>query len=156
MMAMQIIIRQTGISRYTDCFPTGSDPPDKNAQIGRIIVKSMMFAPIILPIDKSDCFFMIAVTVVTSSGKEVPTAIIVTPIIASETPIRCAMIVPSSTRRSAPITIPAAPTRNFTAFAATSPLKPTAVESNSPVLDKSLIRLFKSTKFEKFLLKGKT
>ena len=40
----------------------------------------------------------------------------------------------------------------FTAFAAASPLKPTAAESNSPVLDKSSIRAFKSTKFEKSLL----
>ena len=112
-IAMQIISIQTGISRNADCFPTGSVPPERNAHIGKIIVKSIMFAPMILPMDKSDCFLAIAVMVVTNSGSEVPTAIIVTPIIASETPNRCAITVPSSTNKSAPITIPAAPRMNF-------------------------------------------
>ena len=110
--------KQTGISRNADCLPTVRVPPDKNAHIGRMRVKSMIFAPIMLPMESSDCFLATAVRVVTSSGKDVPIAIMVTPIIASDTPKWRAITVPSSTSKSAPTTTAAAPIKNLTILSA--------------------------------------
>ena len=67
----------------------------------------------IFPTEREDCFLIIAVTVVTSSGSEVPTATIVAEITASDTPLTVAISVAELTRKSAPITIPAAPTINL-------------------------------------------
>ena len=72
-----------GISICAICSETGSFSPLSNVQIGKIKAESIIFAPIIFPTDKEDSFFRIAVTVVTSSGKDVPIATIVTEIIAS-------------------------------------------------------------------------
>ena len=87
--------------------------PDTIEQSGIISVKSKTLAPIILPADNADCFLTIAVIVVTSSGSEVPTATIVTPIILSETLSHLAISLPLSTSKSAPTTIAAAPTTNL-------------------------------------------
>lgn len=72
-----------GISICAICSETGSFSRLSNVQIGKIKAESIIFAPIIFPTDKEDSFFRIAVTVVTSSGKDVPIATIVTEIIAS-------------------------------------------------------------------------
>ena len=74
---------------------------------------SIRFAPIIFPTEREDCFLTMAVTVVTSSGSEVPTATMVAEITASETPLTVAISVAELTRKSAPKTMPAAPKRNF-------------------------------------------
>ena len=60
--------------------------------------------------------------VVTSSGREVPMAIIVAPIIASGTPRSCARAVPLSMRSCAPSTMAAAPIRNLQMLPATAAL----------------------------------
>ena len=79
------------------------------AQRGRISVVSMMFAPMILPTESDDSFLRIAVSVVTSSGSDVPRAITVKPIIVSLMPISVAIVLPDETRNSAPNTIAAVP-----------------------------------------------
>ena len=61
-------------------------------------VVSITFAPITFPTDIDDCFLMTAVIAVTSSGRDVPIATIVTPMIASETPHEAAMSLPLFTR----------------------------------------------------------
>ena len=75
-----------------------------------------MLAPMIFPMDKLDSFLRIAVSVVTSSGREVPTATSVTAIIRSSTPNAVAIALPPSTRNSEPITIAAAPARKIILF----------------------------------------
>ena len=82
-------------------------------QIGKIKTKSIIFAPIILPTPRSPCFLVIEVIVVISSGKLVPIATIVIAIIPSLTPIAEASSFAFSTKRSAPKTIPAAPSMNL-------------------------------------------
>ena len=78
---------------------------------------SIMFAPMILPTERELCFLAIAVTVVTSSGKEVPMATMVSETMRSGTPrMSDAMIVPLSTKRREPITMPAAPTTKSRIF----------------------------------------
>ena len=54
-----------------------------------------------------------AVTVVTNSGRDVPTATMVTPMTRSEIPASRARALPLSTSRSAPSTTAAAPRVNF-------------------------------------------
>lgn len=109
---MQTQSRQIGISINTPCAEIGSGFPEIIEQIGRMMAISIIFAPIIFPTDKEDCFLAIAVMVVVSSGNEVPTATIVTEIIVSEMLRRCANSVAPSTKNSAPNTMPAAPTMN--------------------------------------------
>ena len=82
MNAISIKQRDTGISMYAVCIESRIKvPPDTNAQIGKIKLISMIFAPTTFPTERDDCFFAIAVIVVTSSGKLVPIAIKVKPII---------------------------------------------------------------------------
>ena len=86
-------------------------PPQIMEQTGIISVRSIMFAPIMLPIDRELCFLAMAVTVVTSSGREVPIATAVRLIILRSTmKILSAIRVPLSTKRFEPMTIPAVPT----------------------------------------------
>ena len=66
-----------------------------------------------LPTDRADCFFTMAVTVVTNSGRDVPTATMVTPMIRSDTPASRAKALPLSTSRSAPSITQAAPSVNL-------------------------------------------
>ena len=73
----------------------------------------MRLAPIMFPTDRDDCFLTMAVTVVTSSGREVPIATMVAEMTAWETPLTTASSVAESTRNSAPNTIPAAPRINL-------------------------------------------
>ena len=87
----------------------GSLPPEIIAQTGRIKQRSMTFAPIILPMDKSCFFLIIDVTVVTSSGSDVPIATRVIATILSGTPIYPASLLPKVTRCCAPPTINAVP-----------------------------------------------
>ena len=79
------------------------------AQSGRIKVVSMMFAPMMLPTESEDSFLRIAVSVVTSSGRDVPRAITVKPTMVSLMPMPNAMVLPDATRNSAPKTIAAVP-----------------------------------------------
>ena len=79
MSATPATARQNGKSSTIACADTGSGVPnfatDIIAQRGSISVMSMMFAPMTLPTDKSDFFLAIAVIVVTSSGRDVPTPV---------------------------------------------------------------------------------
>ena len=61
-------------------------PPETAEHTGRIMVRSMTLAPMILPTDMEASFLAMAVRVVTSSGREVPMATMVTPIMAEGTP----------------------------------------------------------------------
>ena len=78
-----------------------------------------MFAPMMLPTDRDDCFLRMAVMVVTSSGSEVPMAIMVAPMMASGTPSICASAVPLSISSCAPSTMAAAPNTNLPILSAT-------------------------------------
>ena len=63
--------------------------------------------------EREDCFLIIAVMVVTSSGKEVPMATSVTPMIRSEIPMYLASSLPLLTSRFAPTTMLIAPPINL-------------------------------------------
>ena len=54
----------------------------------------MTFAPMMFPTDMDASFFAMAVRVVTSSGRDVPTATIVTPMMLDGTPIKRASSLP--------------------------------------------------------------
>ena len=75
-----------------------------------IRVTSMMLAPTTLPTDMDACFLTMDVMAVTSSGRDVPRATIVTAMIASDTPSILAISVPLLTNRLDPMTIHTAPT----------------------------------------------
>ena len=105
-----------GKSIIADDDEIGSDLPEIIDARGIIRVKSKILAPRILPTDSDDCFLTIAVTVVTSSGREVPTATIVIPIILSLTCINLASALALSTSSCAPPTIPATPSTNLMIF----------------------------------------
>ena len=90
--------------------------PETNEQRGIIRVRSMIFAPKILPRPKLVCFLTTEVTVVTSSGRDVPMATMVAEIRASEIPKCRAISLLESTRRSEPKTIPAVPKTNLMIF----------------------------------------
>ena len=66
--------KSTGKSTHTVSAEKGIFPPYARKHGGRINVRSMMFEPRIFPTDRDACFFVIAEIVVTSSGREVPTA----------------------------------------------------------------------------------
>ena len=100
---------QIGKSNTRLIFSTGRGVPLITAQRGRIRVVSMILAPIMLPTESEFSFFLIAVRVVTSSGREVPSAITVKPMIASLMPMPDAIVLPDETRNSAPKTIAAVP-----------------------------------------------
>ncbi len=84
------------IQQHAPDFQRPGGLPCKSAHSGIISVRSMIFAPMILPTDSEDCFFRIAVMVVTSSGSEVPIAIMVAAITESGTPIMTASAEPLS------------------------------------------------------------
>ena len=111
-MAMQPTKRQAGKSKAADEDAMGSGLPAHTMLTGRINVRSMIFAPRILPMEREDCFLIIAVMVVTSSGKEVPMATSVTPMIRSEIPMYLASSLPLLTSRFAPTTMLMAPPIN--------------------------------------------
>ena len=100
-----------GISINAICDEMGSFSPLSNVQIGKIKAESIIFAPIIFPTDKEDSFFTIAVTVVTSSGREVPIATIVTEIISSLICRISAILQAECTNNSEPATMDTAPTQ---------------------------------------------
>ena len=112
--------KQTGKSIKPACLAIGSDWPEIIEHSGIINVKSKILAPMILPKDNDDCFLLIAVIVVTSSGSDVPIAISVRDIILSDIPTASASKLPLSTSKSAPYTIAAAPTMNFVILMAIS------------------------------------
>ena len=91
-----------------------------SAHTGRIKVRSMIFAPMMLPAESEPCFFAMAVSVVTSSGRDVPMAMMVTEMTRSETPHMEASAEPLSTRSCAPAPVPPAPMRNLTTLVMTA------------------------------------
>ena len=113
---MQVTNRQMGISTRAVVASTGNEPPLIMAQTGRISAMSMMFAPIMLPTPSEGSFLTNEETVVTSSGRLVPMAMAVKPIIFSETPNMAAMALPLSTNSSEPMTMAAAPMMSRTIF----------------------------------------
>lgn len=108
--------KQAGRSKAAEFADTGSSLPDINELKGRISDRSRILAPRIFPTERSDCLLAIAVSVVTSSGKDVPTAMTVTPIMRSDTPAYRARVLSFSTGSCAPITIPIYPAANFRMF----------------------------------------
>ena len=90
---------------------TGRGCPFITAHRGRISVVSIIFAPMTFPTERELSFLRIGVCVVTSSGKEVPRAMTVKPIIVSLIPIPEAIVLPDETRNSAPKTMDAVPRR---------------------------------------------
>ena len=67
--------------------------------------------PTIFPTRRSDSPFLAAETVVTSSGRDVPNAIIVSEMMRSDTPIAVAMVLAELTTNSLPPTTPTKPRR---------------------------------------------
>ena len=118
--AIRINPRQIGISSISYCGSkvrgTPNFPVDINEHIGIINERSIILAPIMLPIDRLLCFLAMAVIVVTSSGREVPMAIIVSPITLSDTPNAFAISVPDSTKSLAPTVMAAALSTNNDEF----------------------------------------
>ena len=90
------------MSISTELAETASEPVplpmETKEQIGRISVKSIMFAPRILPTESEPAFLRIAVMVVTSSGSDVPIAIATTLMILCGTCRLSAISVPYLTR----------------------------------------------------------
>lgn len=80
-----------------------------NEQIGRIKVKSIIFAPSIFPAESEPDFFFSAVRAVTSSGREVPIATAITLITLCEIFRLMAICVAYLTRSLAPNIMPTAP-----------------------------------------------
>ena len=78
--------KQKGRSSAVVWVPMVSRPPDTAEHTGRIKVRSMTLAPMILPTDMEASFLAMAVRVVTSSGREVPMATMVTPMMLEGTP----------------------------------------------------------------------
>ena len=89
------------------------------------------FAPIIFPRERRPCPLISDVIAVTNSGKEVPSATNVSAITDSGTPRPCAIIVPLSTSRLAPVAISTAPTTSEIIFL------PKGFSSSSPSLARS-------------------
>ena len=114
--AMSAAMSAAGRSIRPTCAVTGSALPEISPQIGMIKVMSMMFAPMMFPAESDISRLTTAVTVVTSSGSEVPTARTVTAMIRSGTPAAFATYSALSTSTFAPIAIAAAPTRNRITF----------------------------------------
>ena len=93
-IASSVMPKQTGISSAYDCLPMVRLPSDTREHTGRMSARSMTFAPMILPTDIEASFLRMAVRVVISSGREVPMATMVTPIIAAGTPSSAASLLP--------------------------------------------------------------
>lgn len=68
-----------------------------------------MFDPTMFPIAMSECFLYAAIPVAASSGSDVPSATIVSPIIDSDNPKFCAIVVAPSTTHLLPNPSPANP-----------------------------------------------
>ena len=111
---------QTGKSKTRLTLSTGSGCPLITEHKGSMSVESMILAPIIFPTEREFSFLRIAVSVVTSSGREVPSAITVKPIIVSLMPIPEAIVLPDETRNSAPKIIEAVPRIKKSTFDGTS------------------------------------
>ena len=69
----------------------GVMPPVKITGRAKTMQMLKMLLPTILPTSKSLSFFLAAITVVTSSGRDVPSAMIVREMMRSEMPIEVAM-----------------------------------------------------------------
>ena len=65
---------------------SGITPPEISVASGKIKLKSITFAPIILPNETDDCFLEKAVIAVANSGNDVPSAITVVETILSVMP----------------------------------------------------------------------
>ena len=92
--------------------PTGTSNGAKATEIPETNTRLNTLAPITLPIPREARPFFKEVMVVTSSGKEVPSATKVRAITVSGTPSFVAMMVPWFTKSLAPTAITAAPTTN--------------------------------------------
>ena len=92
--ARQEMPRHTGRSICRAEADTGMGRPETREQMGSTRDMSMMLAPMILPTDRPDSFLTMEVMVVTSSGREVPTAMRVTAMRRSGTPRRAAISLP--------------------------------------------------------------
>ena len=114
-----LMMRQAGMSSSIPCRSMGCGRPCSRAHSGMMSVRSRMFAPMILPTESEACFLRMEMMVVTSSGSEVPMAIIVAAITASGTPMRRASSEPLSISSCAPSTMAAAPSTNLPMFHAT-------------------------------------
>ena len=112
--ASSVMPKHTGMSSTYDCSAIVSLPSETMLHMGKIIARSIMFAPMILPMDIEDSFLRIAVSVVISSGRLVPIATIVTPIIAEGTPSKSASSLPYLISSFEPTTIAAMPMTNIT------------------------------------------
>ena len=87
----------------------GVMPPAKATGKARTMQMLKILLPTILPTSKSLSPFLAAMTVVTSSGKEVPRAIIVSEMMRSEIPIVVAMVEAEFTTSWLPPTTPTKP-----------------------------------------------
>ena len=95
--ASTVAVAGKSSSRF--CRDKGKVPPQARLLSGRISERSMIFAPTILPTHKAASPFLMAVKVVTSSGRLVPTASSVTAMIRSGTPKYAASPLPPLTSK---------------------------------------------------------
>lgn len=111
--AIKITPKHITQSKLTQESETASSPLpfviDISEQIGRIKVKSIIFAPSIFPAESEPDFFFSAVRAVTSSGREVPIATAITLITLCEIFRLMAICVAYLTRSFAPNIMPTAP-----------------------------------------------
>ncbi len=87
----------------------GVMPPAKATGKAKTIQMLKMLLPTMLPTSKSLSFFLAAMIVVTSSGRDVPSAMIVSEITRSEMPTAAAIVEAELTTSWLPPTTPARP-----------------------------------------------
>ena len=87
----------------------GVMPPANMTGKAKTIQMLKILLPTMLPTSKSDSPFLAAVTVVTSSGSEVPRAMTVREMMRSEMPMVVAMVLAELTTSSLPPTTPMSP-----------------------------------------------
>ena len=99
----------TSITKSSIWKLAGLIPPEIAIGSARTIQILKILLPTMFPTRRSDSPFLAAVTVVTSSGREVPSAMMVREMILSEIPIAVAIVEADWTTSSLPATMPISP-----------------------------------------------
>ena len=105
----RIKVDKSNITRSMNSNPAGLIPPEITIGRARTIQMLNILLPTMLPTRRSDSPFLAAVTVVTSSGREVPRATIVSEMMRSDMPIFSAMVLAELTTNWLPAATPASP-----------------------------------------------
>ena len=103
------IEEMTNMARSITSKLLGVMPPAKATGKAKTIQMLKILLPTILPTSKSLSPFLAAITVVTSSGREVPRAMMVSEMMRSEMPMASAMVEAELTTNWLPLTTPIRP-----------------------------------------------